>query len=38
VGNTTPLISYTIVYALSNIALPLMGPAVVAMCRGITGG
>jgi putative transport protein len=36
-GNTTPLISYTIVYALSNIALPLMGPVVVAMCRAITG-
>jgi putative transport protein len=37
-GNSTPLISYTIVYALSNIALPLMGPVVVAMCRAITGG
>lgn len=35
-GNTTPLISYTIVYALSNIALPLMGPVVVAMVNGIT--
>jgi putative transport protein len=35
-GNTTPLISYTIVYALSNIALPLLGPVVVAMCRAIT--
>jgi putative transport protein len=34
-GNTTPLISYTIVYALSNIALPLMGPVVVAMVNGI---
>jgi aspartate-alanine antiporter len=37
-GNTTPLISYTIVYALSNIALPLMGPVVVAMARALTGG
>ncbi len=37
-GNSTPLISYTLVYALSNILLPLMGPVVVAMCRGLTGG
>lgn len=37
-GNSTPLISYTLVYALSNIVLPLMGPVVVAMCRGLTGG
>jgi len=34
-GNTTPLIAYTIVYALSNIALPLLGPVVVAMCRSL---
>jgi putative transport protein len=34
-GNTTPLISYTIVYALSNIALPLLGPVVVAMARSL---
>ena len=30
-GNTTPLMSYTIVYALSNVVLPLLGPLVVAM-------
>ncbi|WP_290866950.1 aspartate-alanine antiporter [Hamadaea sp.] len=30
-GNATPLMSYTIVYALSNVVLPLMGPIVVAM-------
>lgn len=30
-GNTTPLMSYTIVYALSNVVLPLLGPVAVAM-------
>ncbi|MGH3679714.1 MAG: aspartate-alanine antiporter [Natronosporangium sp.] len=30
-GNTTPLMAYTIVYALSNVVLPLLGPIVVAM-------
>lgn len=30
-GNATPMMSYTIVYALSNVALPLLGPIVVAM-------
>ncbi|MEV0270592.1 aspartate-alanine antiporter [Hamadaea sp. NPDC050747] len=30
-GNATPLMSYTIVYALSNVVLPLMGPIVVAL-------
>ncbi|NUT33646.1 MAG: aspartate-alanine antiporter [Hamadaea sp.] len=30
-GNTTPLMSYTIVYALSNVVLPLMGPIIVAL-------
>ncbi|WP_405485929.1 hypothetical protein [Nocardia sp. NBC_00511] len=30
-GNATPLMSYTIVYALSNVALPLLGPIAVAM-------
>lgn len=34
-GNSTPLISYTIVYALSNIALPILGPVVVAMVRAL---
>jgi putative transport protein len=37
-GNSTPLISYTLVYALSNIALPLLGPVVVAMTNAIGGG
>ena len=32
-GNSTPVIGYTITYALSNILLPLMGPVVV----GLTG-
>ncbi|WP_433221300.1 aspartate-alanine antiporter [Dactylosporangium sp. CS-047395] len=30
-GNTTPLMSYTVVYAMSNVVLPLLGPIVVAM-------
>ncbi|GAA4903649.1 aspartate-alanine antiporter [Stackebrandtia albiflava] len=30
-GNTTPLMAYTVVYALSNVVLPLLGPVVVAM-------
>ncbi|MCP2324631.1 aspartate-alanine antiporter [Hamadaea flava] len=30
-GNATPLMSYTIVYALSNVVLPLLGPIVVAL-------
>jgi putative transport protein len=37
-GNSTPLMSYTIVYALSNIALPIMGPLVVAMAQAIGAG
>ncbi|GAA3243726.1 aspartate-alanine antiporter [Actinocorallia longicatena] len=36
-GNTTPLMSYTIVYALSNVVLPLMGPVVVAMAQALNG-
>jgi len=32
-GNTTPLLGYTITYAISNVLLPLMGPLIV----GITG-
>jgi putative transport protein len=35
-GNTTPLMSYTIVYALSNVVLPLLGPIVVAMTGALT--
>ncbi|MGF6480311.1 aspartate-alanine antiporter [Paraburkholderia sp. JPY419] len=30
-GNSTPVIGYTITYALSNILLPLMGPVVVGI-------
>ncbi|MGH8877297.1 MAG: aspartate-alanine antiporter [Stackebrandtia sp.] len=30
-GNATPLMAYTIVYAMSNVVLPLLGPVVVAM-------
>ncbi|WP_322103377.1 aspartate-alanine antiporter [Paraburkholderia sp. J41] len=30
-GNATPVIGYTITYALSNILLPLMGPVVVGL-------
>jgi aspartate-alanine antiporter len=30
-GNSTPVIGYTITYALSNIFLPLMGPVVVGL-------
>jgi putative transport protein len=30
-GNSTPVIGYTITYALSNILLPLMGPLVVGL-------
>lgn len=35
-GNTTPLMSYTIVYALSNVVLPLLGPVVVAMANALS--
>ncbi|MFD3507305.1 aspartate-alanine antiporter [Nocardia sp. NPDC058666] len=35
-GNATPLMSYTIVYALSNVALPLMGPITVAMTEALS--
>ena len=30
-GNTTPLLGYTITYAISNVVLPLMGPLIVAL-------
>ncbi|MFG3341191.1 aspartate-alanine antiporter [Glycomyces sp. NPDC048151] len=32
-GNATPLMAYTIVYAFSNVVLPLLGPIVVAMAH-----
>ncbi len=34
-GNTTPLMSYTVIYALSNVVLPLLGPIVVAMAHAL---
>jgi aspartate-alanine antiporter len=34
-GNTTPLMSYTVIYALSNVVLPLLGPVVVAMANSL---
>jgi putative transport protein len=39
-GNATPLMAYTIVYAFSNVVLPLLGPIVVAMAHaiGLGGG
>ena len=30
-GNTTPLLGYTITYAISNVVLPLMGPRIVGI-------
>ena len=30
-GNTTPLIGYTITYAVSNAVLPLLGPVIVGL-------
>jgi len=34
-GNATPLMAYTIVYAFSNVVLPLLGPIVVAMANAL---
>ncbi|MEU6859224.1 aspartate-alanine antiporter [Glycomyces sp. NPDC046736] len=34
-GNATPLMAYTIVYAFSNVVLPLLGPIVVAMAHSL---
>jgi len=30
-GNTTPMLGYTVTYALSNVLLPLLGPLIVAL-------
>ena len=30
-GNATPVIGYTITYAISNVLLPLMGPVIVGL-------
>ncbi|MFI6519244.1 aspartate-alanine antiporter [Spirillospora sp. NPDC050679] len=35
-GNSTPMLAYTIVYALSNVVLPLLGPVAVALARALT--
>lgn len=32
-GNSTPVIGYTVTYAISNVLLPLMGPVVVGMVK-----
>jgi putative transport protein len=32
-GNSTPMLGYTVTYALSNVLLPLLGPLVVALSR-----
>ena len=37
-GNTTPLLGYTITYAISNVILPLMGPVVVALAGLVRNG
>ncbi len=37
-GNTTPLIGYTITYAISNAILPLLGPVVVGLAQLAGGG
>ena len=36
-GNTTPVIGYTVTYALSNVILPLMGPVIVAIASAVGG-
>ena len=34
-GNSTPVIGYTVTYAISNVLLPLLGPIVVGMSRAL---
>lgn len=36
-GNSTPVIGYTVTYALANVLLPLMGPIVVGLVRLVSG-
>ncbi len=36
-GNGTPVIGYTITYAISNVLLPLLGPITVAMAGALAG-
>lgn len=35
-GNSTPVIGYTVTYAISNVLLPLMGPVVVGITAALT--
>ncbi|WP_426129539.1 hypothetical protein [Pararhizobium sp. PWRC1-1] len=35
-GNSTPVIGYTVTYAISNVLLPLMGPVVVGLVTLLT--
>lgn len=37
-GNTTPLLGYTITYAISNVVLPLMGPLIVGLASSLQPG
>ena len=34
-GNSTPLLGYTITYAISNVVLPLLGPLIVALAGSV---
>ncbi|MCR6502353.1 aspartate-alanine antiporter [Shinella sp. CPCC 101442] len=34
-GNSTPVIGYTVTYAISNVILPLLGPVVVGLSRAL---
>lgn len=34
-GNSTPVIGYTVTYAISNVILPLMGPVIVGLGRSL---
>ncbi|TFZ50712.1 aspartate-alanine antiporter [Serratia proteamaculans] len=37
-GNSTPLLGYTITYAISNVVLPLMGPLIVGLASSLQPG
>nr|WP_280176217.1 hypothetical protein [[Ochrobactrum] soli] len=34
-GNSTPVIGYTVTYAISNVLLPLMGPMIVGIAAAL---
>ncbi len=36
-GNSTPVIGYTVTYAISNVLLPLMGPVIVGIAAALGG-